>query len=1070
MSWLLLILFLPVLMTLDLAIPERRTMRTSWMRTVLARTRLELTILARTVSVRTVLARTIAARAVSVRTVLARTGLMRAVPVRTSPARTVSVRIVLACLVLLCAALGTASHAAAQDAGFLSGTDSLLPAQTSPHDDAFDAAADEPLILYIPDKMISGTTYHGMALVAEPQESDTLVSLVTMYDAVQIPGTVVIPAGRNHGIFEITPKYADQGVTVYAVTGRHSASASSALYPGLGDATDILIMSPGYPGSLKTSADVVPLHIFLVDGLGKPARAKQDTAVYLSSDSSISFSKTNRYQKELEHVIKAGEYYDIIYAKISESGTVHASSGSMHGSLSVEYGRPQIEVKFALAPDIAMPNSAVYYYIWLERDGRPYAPAEPIDAYLTIQDEQLARFPQAPADESPYHDYIINGIARGMLQAGSPASASPAIITASVPGIGSASAVLAVGYHASDDGILHSDIRKAAPYAADLCEPYCRYPGDAGDAPGGRHLLADSALLWVYPNPASEQAWGVLGGYRTAYAQDAVLRADLESAKGIDIMPGSKIMIPAVFEPDAQAVISSNSASAKHVMQLRPGAASGSAMEFPLNVRGSGSFTVSAHGANFEGVSRELESKESYASSLSTRITRISQDAAIVSIVDESGYVIDASSVLGEIEPHSSSPIDWKPGRSAGVMSNFTAEAFVHLSGVQSSPAGVSEYDDGLGVDLWMPGTVHSHEEFPVAVHAINLDGEPLRRLTEFESMGLSVHNGRAAAAQGQADVMITSGGLFDAQKLRAFDNDISQEISLSFDRQARLGDDIVLDISTGSVPDPLVKVQGSLDFKPDTAGRYIATPKDAGQYDAKIRITGDGWSAYEQNIAFEVREYADVSHAAFADSKTPIPVQLQLDSIGSQASFAVSESAPIPHGAYHVAAPAEITIGPGKYEHIATALNGANASGADFLAEIDRDTILESAYRRVVDVRTDHIYESELQDSSHARYGYGDAATIAAPWKHKSYGLVWLAPAQWSGVNPEYVSADLGSASFAALEDHHITVLYEENYIVLIAAAAAASTALAVPAWKKFADIAGAAGIAASKIRSIRR
>lgn len=1016
----------------------------------------------------TILVRDVLTRLVPVQAVLVRAIPAQIIPTNIIPTRTISS----ISIVLICVTIGTISQAIAQDDGILFGT--KLPGMI-PYDAAPDTIGDDPFLLYIPDKMLAGVTYHGMILFTKPQDHDASISLVTLYGTVQIPDSVLIPKGKNHGIFEIMPMQYDQGVTLYAVSDMHAASASSVLYPGHGHATDILIMSPGYPGTLKTSADNIPLHILLVDGHGRPAYAKQDTAIHMSSDSSISFSKTGLYRNELTHIIRAGEYSGTVHARVPESGTIHASSGAMHGSLDVEYKKPQIEVKFAIAPDIAKPNSVAYYYIWLERDGMPYAPAEPINAYLTIQDGQVARFPQAFAGDEPYHDYIINGIARGTMNAGSPAFGSSTTVTASVPGIGSASAVLAVGYHASGDGLLYRDVGSPASDDAHFAcvKPYCQYSNDVKAALNEPHLLADSALLWVYPGSASGQAWGVLGAYRTIYAQDAILRTDLESAGGIEVFKGDKVMIPAVFGPDAHAVISSDSASTKHTVQLRaPGAASGSAIEFPLNVRGSGSFTVSAYGTNFEGISREFAVQDSYASTLSTRVTKAAQkDTALISIVDDNGYVIDASRVLGDIAPHSSSAIDWKPGHSVGVMRNITVEAFVHLSGVQSALIQIPDHEALLGVDLWMPDIVHSHEEFPVALHAVNLDGEPLYRLDEFESMGLPVQNGRAIAyGDSIINILAASDGLFDESKLRSFENDISQEIAVSADTQVRLGNDLILKVSTGAVPRPAVTIQSSLNFEPDSLGRHVAGTMVPGLYDVALEVAADGWNTYRQNITFDVREYADISHVAFAGDGTPIPVPMRLDAIDGPASFTILDTMPVPYGVFEASVPADIVLGAGRYEHVATTSNGKAEPGTEFLAEIKTHTALESAYRRVVDVTMEHLYESEFKDRASMRYGYGDTVTLNAPWKYESYGLVWRVPVQWSGVNPEYISADLGSATFDALQDHHVVVRYEENYAVLIAAAASASTVTVATAWRKFADIVDAISAVLPKVRRIRR
>ena len=100
----------------------------------------------------------------------------------------------------------------------------------------------------------------------------------------------------------------------------------------------------------------------------------------------------------------------------------------------------------AVAPNILREQSKGYFFVWLEKDGKPYVPPYVAHAYLSSSNLATARFNENPAIKQ-YSDSIlkvslVDGVGSGKIISQDPGSA---VITANVDGIGSAQTNVVVG-------------------------------------------------------------------------------------------------------------------------------------------------------------------------------------------------------------------------------------------------------------------------------------------------------------------------------------------------------------------------------------------------------------------------------------------------------------------------------------------------------------------------------------------------------------------------------------------------------------------------------------------------
>lgn len=347
------------------------------------------------------------------------------------------------------------------------------------------------LYLHIPNKMIAGQSYYGVAVSTEPagltiSTADRLVHLASGSPAIELPVSAVeIPIGKNHAVFAIHAVQAG-GAQVHAAYGGLVGLATGTVYS---QSTGPQMLDVIIPGS-RTSASDLAAFVYLKDGNNYPAHAPAGGVdIRLVGGGLVEAPHTVHIQEGATSVP--------VPIRVSGNGYVSAAAPGLQGDTEhIEYDRDNIHVRLEVAPDIVLPGGRVHYAVWLERDAsdsytaesfeqaaeagvsvgeaesqsRPYHPPRTIAAELQTTDTDVLRLTEAipPSKQDGDSEPITlhGGRATGVLYAGHQSSSLPsvptaaslqsgsaaddgsggiAVLTVSVPGYGIASAHVCVG-------------------------------------------------------------------------------------------------------------------------------------------------------------------------------------------------------------------------------------------------------------------------------------------------------------------------------------------------------------------------------------------------------------------------------------------------------------------------------------------------------------------------------------------------------------------------------------------------------------------------------------------------
>ena len=326
-----------------------------------------------------------------------------------------------------------------------------------------------------------------------------------------------------------------------------------------------------------------------------------------------------------------------------------------------------------------------------------------------------------------------------------------------------------------------------------------------------------------------------------------------------------------------------------------------SSLEVPIRILSDGDHLLSVHGKGITGSEAEFASESKYGEGEDMHVMPLPivigdhGDIAMVFLTDDDGNVVDFSSVIrGDVTAHISQesdtignltenlPIWGSVGIVQGEYTKDDATIFAHIPGFSANPTRMSPTEiPSRGIELWMPETVHVTEKFPITVHDVDAGGAPLGipeniRITS-QLVNVDERDGQRFATigfTGEIDVIVVSeDGYLDSGVTETFVNNataVSIDPIVDFD-DIRVGDDIIFDILTGTIVEPMVRFVGELDFMQDERGQYVAVPTEPGTYDVKVRLIGDGSVPYEESHEFVVREFVRLTYDVITDDGVPI-------------------------------------------------------------------------------------------------------------------------------------------------------------------------------------------------------
>ena len=979
-----------------------------------------------------------------------------------------------------------------------------------------DDTADDmgPFTLHIPEKMISNSTYSGVVVLAEPAELDTSITLASTEKDIDMPDFVIIPRGYNHGLFEMTLDEDLFGVIqVHAVLSGDISTATANVYAATESGIRLRIVGPSasFDDTLRTQIPRLPIYVYSMNDDNVPIPAAEDIEIRLSSSTdAIQFVYGNSPHSEMFVTMKQGEYSIAVDVDVRKSGTIYATAnGIASDSEAISYGLDGVEIRIEISPETAGTKSYVHYFVWLENDGRQYIPAHLVDVTMSANDMTVGNFERDFSQKpgKPHNDYIINGIARGIIYTGSEGAID---ITASVPQIGSASTELTVEDFQSDSDITMDDIIEnygqcvggaitttttignVTQVREETCDFYSTVLNTINSA-----VPITALSISVYPDVPADNAFAVITPSNSITVSDTITVNTVDSSDGFGIGTTSTIergaTFPTTISHNADIVLSGDggidhdrivSAIDYHTGHF--GLSDVSSLEVPIRILSDGDHVLSVHGKGITGSEAAFASASKYGEGEEMHVMPLPivigdhGDIAMVFLTDEDGNVVDFSSVIrGDVTAHISQASDtignlteslqiWgSVGIVQGEYTKDSATIFAHIPGFSTNPTRMSPTDSpSRGIELWMPETVHITEEFPITVHDVDASGTPLGtpeniRVTS-QLVNVDERDGQRFATigfTGEIDVIVVSeDGYLDSGVTETFVNNatkVSIDPIVDFD-DIRVGDDIVFDILTGTIVEPIVRFVGELDFMQDDRGQYVAVPTEPGTYDIKVRLIGDGSVPYEESHEFVVREFVRLTYDVITDDGVPIDATMvftdaQAEENKTATSYTLRDGADIDNvklSLYGVTIPESVDLGDDRiYTLSDLKINDQGVKFSEsFTMPIFENIDIVSVYVREINVdflnNIDSEVESVLDNSDTAGsgyYRYGDTVFLEAPVLYE-YGIIRHVPAEWTGLPADAdVTEDNTFVMFEALSSTSGSVEYSRDYTIIYGIVAAA-------------------------------
>ena len=309
------------------------------------------------------------------------------------------------------------------------------------------APAEAALYLHIPDKMIAGQTYQGVAITDRPAPfgvmSDRTVHLATGSASVRIPDTTTIPPGMNHGLFEIQAVRSGPAEVHAAHAGDVGLAGGTVFSPYTGPRSLDVVM----PGNLTSASDVTAV-VVVLDGNGYPVQAVRDTDVRMVASGMVGAPRIVS--------ISEGQTHAAFALQVNGSGSITVAAAGLEADTErIEYDRDAVKVHVAAVPDVVLQGGVIHYTVWMEKGGggddgaaggSPFHPPRTIRGELQTTDVDVVRLTEnVPANRDANSDTIVvrNGVAQGVAYAG--LEPGHAVLTVTIPGYGVASAQVCVG-------------------------------------------------------------------------------------------------------------------------------------------------------------------------------------------------------------------------------------------------------------------------------------------------------------------------------------------------------------------------------------------------------------------------------------------------------------------------------------------------------------------------------------------------------------------------------------------------------------------------------------------------
>ncbi|MGI0004525.1 MAG: hypothetical protein ACREAX_04425 [Candidatus Nitrosotenuis sp.] len=875
----------------------------------------------------------------------------------------------------------------------------------------------EKAMLWVPQKMITDETYESTIILDNASSSGQTIVLSTSDPSIiSVPESVLVLPHHNHGIFKI--KALREGTAqVFAVIEGKIISSQTTVYSSSIVPTALSVLLPAN----YTKTDEIIGYVLSVDAKGAPAPVLKDTWITLSTSPMI---KTDDKIK-----IKHGSHYAKFFAKIMGSGRIFASAPELGlGEAQMTKLRDEVTVMVKVAPDIILENSKAYYYVWLEKDGKPFKPPYVVHAFMSSSNLNSIRFNEnahiRQYSDSVLKTSLVDGVGSGILISSDRGSA---IITADVEGFGSAQTNVVVGPVLINENFkfLEEESRNK------IKEIEKRKP--------------NVAFMWAYPSVTDSKAFGVIGLYNMNLTKNTITHVDsngtsviiTNSINRVEPVPIDGRMVtvtsPGLDHPSIVSLSESNEISMKR------GIGFNHAVEFPILGSVQGNHTVSVSGPGLERFQTMLQVWPPHVESYRIKMVPIpslpnsEQDLAMISIFDAYDALVDVQKTLaGTIELSVSTESGGK--KNIGISNQNSAILAGSLSGAERvvvSADGINPYENTIfpsgiadSISLDVPERVHILEEAPYVVHELDSHGIPLKRIN-FTNISTTprttVSNDRIIIINaGVEDFAVLSRLGADSKKIEAFANQMSLQIT-PHGITNRVNKEFELTINT-DVQDTQIIIDSPFPYKKINNRTFVITPDREGHFNITFTGLREGYAAAKSTFAVYAEKIFSIFFNAVDSTKKELHVNSLIKTDDVTKSLATPHQHELRPQFLSVEFPETFETGQNGYQLDHVMFGDQRLTGGVInQIYVDSDTAITAQYQKMVSVQTENALGSGY-------YPYGTAVTLSVPPKDKALFFVREVFDHWEGI-----SYDSDTVTLIATETIDAKAVLREDYSFLM-------------------------------------
>ena len=855
------------------------------------------------------------------------------------------------------------------------------------------------LKLWIPEIMIKGEAYKGLVVSDKP---DGMTVGLTTSDpgTISTSSTVTIFPDQNHGVFDITP--IEEGTAaVYASIDGEIASGQTTIYSSNTTPKKLDFILPVN----NTKADKVMTAVITTNENGVPTPVHQDTKILLSSSRSVAVPS--------EVTIPAGKHFAIFDTVTHGTGDIIASAQGLDiATATIVREQEKVDVKIAVSPLIALEDSTIIAYVWMEKDGMPFKPVNVVDTFISsdnfdsvrvFENKDIAHFGDSLKSEP-----MIDGLAKYTLIT---SQKGVATITATVTGYGSAQTTVVVGPAGEDADSLTSPERK--------------------------FLQPNLAMIFVNPPVTDEKTFGTVGLYHINKTKtiETVVEEDGSSttteSEVVDFivpmrMDGRTVSVSASGEINMPQTIS----LVEGLNSQEFGTSNRHIAEFEMSSFRQGDYEVYVSGAGIQRSQTEFTTVSEYKQVGNLDITPIptlpgqNQPIAMISLLDSSGSLVDIKKTLGSLEVLSTTKdgqeiIRITDRNSQIVTSDISSKMTLSVSANSFSPE-ETQITPGLVTDTIhfdAPDYVHATEEFPYYMHEVDIFGTPIKKIKPISltsTAGLSVKdNMLTSSTSGDSKLSVLSEFGAIETGLESFLNEMMVDFKTP-NEKTKLDSPFDMEIISSTK---------NLEFNFDSPflieerqeDTFQITPDKEGEHSVTFTATKRGFKPVTKTVDFNVEKIVNFNVRAISSDDNK---DIAITQIVNEKELITPYESEMRPQTVEVEFPMEYSYQGRNYALQTITQNNNEFAGNTVSGLISEDTEIYAVYERYVKV---DIAGAE----GNGLYAYGEQVTLTVPPIEKASFLIRDVFDRWEGVDLK----NRDKITFIAETDLKGSVIFREDY-----------------------------------------